>query len=86
MDTSILIETREMFHCGGDLDGSAAEAVLDALINESDEALLADLFRAWDAKGITWHEIYSIARIMRGRCTRVRCADSTIAPTLRAPT
>ncbi len=56
---------------GRDLGGADAEAVLDALIDESDEAVIAELFRAWDRKGIAEDEIYSIAKIMRGRCTKV---------------
>jgi anthranilate phosphoribosyltransferase len=57
------------FQRGRDLAGGDAEAFLDSLISESDEPLLTDIFRAWDAKGITEDEIYSIAKIMRDRCT-----------------
>lgn len=71
MNTSILKSTTENFKRGNDLDGAAAEAVLDALICESDEILIADLFRTWTEKGIAEDEIYSIAKIMRERCNRV---------------
>lgn len=71
MSTSILKGTIETFRRGRDLDGADAEGLLDALITESDESLLAGVFRAWDDKGIAGDEIYSIAKIMRGRCTKV---------------
>ncbi len=71
MTTSTLTTTIDIFRDGRDLGSPDAEALLDAIISESDEALLAELFQAWDAKGIAEDEIYSIARIMRGRCTRV---------------
>lgn len=71
MSLSILQKVIETFRRGRDLDDADAEVVLDALIAESDEALMADLFRAWDSKGIAEDEIYSIARIMRDRCTKV---------------
>lgn len=73
----ILRETIESFRRGHDIDGDAAEALLDALITESDEPLLAEVFRAWKEKGIGQDEIYSIAKIMRDRCTRVNSRHQT---------
>ena len=55
-----------------DLEGSDAEAFLDALIDEANEPLLADVFRSWNEKGISEDEVYYIARILRERCTPVR--------------
>jgi anthranilate phosphoribosyltransferase len=72
MAALMLNELIETFRSGRDFDGSDAEAVLDALIGESDESLLAELFRAWDAKGIASHEIYGLAKIMRGRCIKIK--------------
>lgn len=72
MGTSLLQRTIESFRGGRDLDGTAAGPVLDAMISETDEALLGELFRAWDDKGITGDEIYLIAAIMRERCSKVR--------------
>ena len=60
-----------------DLVGSDAEAFLDALIDEADEPLLADVFRSWNDKGITEDEIYYTARILRERCTRVKTRHET---------
>ncbi len=71
MMMSILRATIETFRKGRDLDGIEAEALLDALINESDENAMAELFRSWNKKGIAEDEIYWIAKIMRGRCTKV---------------
>jgi anthranilate phosphoribosyltransferase len=71
MGSSILNKTLETFRHGRDLDGGDAEPVLDALIAESDEMLLADVFHAWNDKGIAEDEIYSIAKILRERCTKV---------------
>lgn len=77
ISTLILRETIESFRRGHDLDRDAAEALLDALITESDEPLLAEVFRAWNEKGIGQDEIYSIAKIMRERCTRVNSRHET---------
>ena len=71
MAISILRAAIETFRNGRDLNGPEAEAVLDALISESDENLMAELFLSWNEKGIAEDEIYSIARIMRDRCTKV---------------
>ncbi len=74
---SILNETIQTFRGGRDIEALDAEAVLDALIGESDELLLAEVFRAWNDKGIGEDEIYSIAKIMRERCTRVNSRHKT---------
>lgn len=60
-----------------DLNGAEAETFLDSLITETDETLLADVFRSWNTKGITENEIYFIARIMRDRCTKVNSQHET---------
>jgi anthranilate phosphoribosyltransferase len=71
MSTSFLKTTVATFGRGRDLDGDDADEFLDALITESDEVLMAELFRAWDKKGIAESEIYSIAKLMRHRCTKI---------------
>jgi len=71
MGISILKKTVESFGRRRDLDCNDAEELLDPLISETDETLMAELFRAWDKKGITENEIYSIAKLMRDRCTKV---------------
>ena len=59
------------FRNGRGLQGAHAGVFMDALIGESDENLLAEIFRAWEVKGIDEEEIYQIARIMRDRCIKV---------------
>ena len=68
---NILSKYVSAFGAGRDLDVADAEMFLDALIEETDEALLANVFRAWNEKDIAEDEIFEIARIMRARCTRV---------------
>jgi anthranilate phosphoribosyltransferase len=68
---SILNKYVGVFRSGDDLDPSDSEQFLDAMIEETDEFLLADVFRAWNEKDIAETEIYEIARIMRARCKRV---------------
>ena len=68
---SILAGNVRAFRNGRDLEAGDAEPFLDALITETDEQLLADVFISWDQKGIAAGEIYQIARLMRERCTKV---------------
>ncbi|MEP6850085.1 MAG: anthranilate phosphoribosyltransferase [Acidobacteriota bacterium] len=75
--SSLLRTTGESFRRGDDLSPSVAEPFLDALITESDEKILADLFLAWNAKGLAEDEIYQIAKIMRERCTKVQSKHET---------
>lgn len=74
---SILHETIDEFLSGRHLDADAAEQFLDSLMVETDEPLLADIFRLWNDKGIVENEIYLIARIMRDRCTKVNSQHET---------
>lgn len=71
MNSSILQKVSEDFVHGEELQESLAEPVLDALITESDEPLIAKVLTTWHRKGIEANEIYEIARIMRSRMTRV---------------
>jgi anthranilate phosphoribosyltransferase len=68
---TILRKYVDAFDLGCDLDGGDAESLLDGLISETDDRILADLFHAWDRKGIAEDEIYELAQLMRDRCTRV---------------
>jgi len=69
-----------MFQSGDELSSSLAEPFLDALIFEEDEPLLAQVFNLWHEKGVTENEIYYVAKIMRGRCTRVNsCPAYTLS-------
>lgn len=64
------------FRADRDLKEADARPFLDALISESREDLLADVFRAWDQKGISVNEIFEIAHIMRRRCAKVTTSHS----------
>src|SRR5688500_7281079 len=67
----------DLFRDGWDLDATDAEPIPYALSGESDESILAEIFRAWDRKGISEDEIYAIARIMRDRCTKIETRHET---------
>lgn len=75
--TSIIHKYTNQFGSGHDLDLSDGETLLDALITETDEALLANLFHAWNQKGIAEDEIFAIANVLRDRCTRVTTKHET---------
>jgi anthranilate phosphoribosyltransferase len=75
--SSILRRQITSFDGGDDLDGRVAEDFLDALIGETDEPLLASVFRSWHRKSISEDEVYSIARVMRDRCTRISTFHET---------
>ncbi|MEO7675047.1 MAG: anthranilate phosphoribosyltransferase [Pyrinomonadaceae bacterium] len=59
------------FRSGRSLNGDEAEAFLNSLVDESDENILAEIFREWNKKGIDEDEVYAIAKIMRERCVKV---------------
>lgn len=77
--TAILRKYIDTFRTSRDLAESDAETFLDALIDEIDETTLAAVFREWNGKGISSDEIYMIAKIMRGRCTRVRSGHPSLS-------
>lgn len=68
---SILEKYAVEFGTGRELPAADAEAVLDALIFESDESAIAKLLIAWNEKGIEENEIFEFARILRSRMRRV---------------
>ncbi len=59
------------------VEGTDAEALLDALILEPDERMIADTLTAWHNKGIEADEIYSIADVLRSRMIRVNSKHET---------
>ena len=69
--TSILPKTIKDFARGDELRSTEAEPLLDALITETDESLIAQLLTAWHRKGIEANEIFVLAEIMRKRMARV---------------
>jgi len=62
---------------GNDLPETDAVVLLDSLIGSTDDVILAEIFRAWNDKEIAEDEIYSIAKIMRGRMRGVRSSHKT---------
>lgn len=69
--TTIIKKYIDAFSTGKTFDADEAETLFDALITETDEALLADLLNAWHQKGIDEDEIFYLAKIMRQRMKRV---------------
>lgn len=67
----------DVFRKGGELPSSISEPFLDAMIGATDESRLVKIFSAWDEKGITENEIYSLAKIMRHRCKKVSSRHDT---------
>lgn len=61
----------QRFRDGLDLADDDPQAFFDALINEEDEGLLAELFDAWHAKGTTENELFQLASVMRDRSIRI---------------
>ena len=77
MTASILEKVATDFGRGIELDSELAEPVLDALITEQDELLIANVLTAWERKGIEENEIYEFARILRSRMIRVNSRYET---------
>lgn len=77
MPHPILKKTLDIFCAGVELPPSDAELFFDALVAETDEQLLADLLKAWETKGTTEDELFSLASIMRRRCIRVETKHET---------
>lgn len=75
--SSILKKYVDEFRRGRGLSGSDAETFLDSLIEETDEFILAEIFRTWNEKGIAEDDIYFLAKIMRERCTTVASKHSS---------
>lgn len=70
--SEIIRHYAEEFGGGGNVLIGDAESLLDAMILETDENLLSELFVAWNNKGIHEDEIFSLAKIMRSRAIKVR--------------
>jgi len=77
MSVDILQETVSGFRAGNDLAEETAALFFEALIAETNEDKLIELFRTWNKKGITEGEIYSIASIMRSRMKRIASDHET---------
>ncbi len=56
---------------GSDLSPERMEEFFDALLAETDEAVIFELLSAWNKKGTNEDELFELAKIMRRRCTKV---------------
>jgi len=72
-----LQETVSGFRAGNDLAEETATLFFDALIAETNEDKLVELFQAWNKKGIAEDEIFSIGSIMRSRMKRIASKHET---------
>lgn len=77
MSKDTLKTTLDMFRSGEYLQSANAEPFFDALISETDEQMLGDILTAWEAKGTTEDELFSLASIMRSRCSKVETKHET---------
>jgi|SRR4051812_11887768 anthranilate phosphoribosyltransferase len=71
MSVEIIRDTINTFLSRRDLSGNVTEQFFDALLSETDESLLVDLFSAWSEKGINENEIFDLAQILRSRMKRI---------------
>lgn len=75
METKSLKYFLENLRAGKELP--EAETFFDALLAEENEELLAEIFSAWDAKGISADEVFRLTEIMRRRAVRVNSKHET---------
>ena len=73
----LLRKYRDEFAAGRSFGAADAEALLDALITETDEEPIAEVLTAWSAKGVSSDEIYEFACILRSRMKRVNSVHET---------
>lgn len=71
MDDRILEHFLDEFQTGRDLDPAEAESLFDALIGSEDAVRIARLLSAWNKKGSTEDELFSMAQIIRSRMKRI---------------
>ncbi|MBC7898575.1 MAG: anthranilate phosphoribosyltransferase [Saprospiraceae bacterium] len=77
MNRPALLDFLEGFRNGEHLPEGEAEQFFDSLLAEQDENLLADILSAWNAKGTSENELYSLASIMRQRAVKVNSRHET---------
>lgn len=73
----LIHKVTKLFAAGRDLVPASAERLLDEMIESKNESQLVDLFQAWDRKGISADEIYSVAKVLRKRCVGVTSRHET---------
>ncbi|CAN5330561.1 anthranilate phosphoribosyltransferase [soil metagenome] len=71
MENRILDHYLDEFQTGCDLDPAEAESLFDALITSEDAELVARVLSAWNEKGSTEDELFSMAQIIRTRMKRI---------------
>ena len=71
MDDRILEHYLDEFRLGCELNAAEAETLLDALIGCEHIELAASVLGAWNEKGVTEDELFSLASLMRGRMKRI---------------
>ena len=71
MEDRILEHYLDQFQVGTDLDSAEAESLFDALIGSEDADLIALVLSAWNEKGTTEDELFSMAQIIRSRMKRI---------------
>jgi len=82
MASTVLHKTDENFERKSDLPPEAVEEVFEALVTETDPAVLNRMFTTWNDKGFSAEEIAGLAGVMRSRMTRIRSQHSTFVDTV----
>ena len=82
MNREILRQVKNQFESGRNLPQGEAAPFFDALLAETDEALLAGILTAWENKGVVENELFEIASIMRSRCTQIKSRHEVFVDTV----
>ncbi|MEJ7846622.1 MAG: anthranilate phosphoribosyltransferase [Pyrinomonadaceae bacterium] len=76
-DRTTLQEFLEGFRNGEHLQNHEAQVFFDSLLAAQNEDLLSDILTAWNEKGTSEDELYSLAAIMRKRAVKVKSVHNT---------
>ena len=69
---NILNSALEIFRSGREIeDERQLTEFFDALLAETDEPVLSTILTAWTDRGVSENELFGLASIMRGRCSRI---------------
>ena len=82
MEDRILEHYLEEFHVGSELPSAEAEALFDALIGSENSSLIADVLTAWNDKGTTEDELFSLAQVLRSRMKRIHSMHDVFIDTV----
>jgi len=72
MGRQTLQELIDLFDRRRDLPLDHVEHFLDAILRETDEAVLTNLLLSWEEKGTTEDELFALASLLRSRMKRIR--------------